>query len=137
MAFISALFYWLNHQPTKEGREKEYPEKTPGDELQKMPHTKARRFKPQARLEPEQQHWWQARKADMLTGTPRVAPAGGQLSEKGRHCSRTQAYCYSDQTSWTLRGSVYGKFRLPVLLFSIAATHDTFWRQGAPLSSSF
>ena len=58
----------------KEGRKAEYPEKTPGDELQKMPHTTARRFKPQARLEPAQQHWWQARKADMLTVTPRVAP---------------------------------------------------------------
>ena len=41
-------------QPMKEGRKLEYPEKTPGDELQKMPHTKARRFKPQARLEPAQ-----------------------------------------------------------------------------------
>ena len=38
----------------KEGRKPEYPEKTPGDELQKMPHTTARRFKPQARLEPAQ-----------------------------------------------------------------------------------
>ena len=38
----------------KEGRKPEYPEKTPGDELQKMPHTKARRFKSQARLEPAQ-----------------------------------------------------------------------------------
>ena len=28
----------------KEGRKLEYPEKTPGDELQKMPHTTARRF---------------------------------------------------------------------------------------------
>ena len=80
----------------KEGRKPEYPEKTPGDELQKMPHTAARRFKPggeetgvpgekipgaelqkmphttaqrfkpQARLEPAQQHWWQARKAVCL-----------------------------------------------------------------------
>ena len=56
-----------------ESRKSEYPEKTPGDELQKMPHSKARRFKPQARLEPAQQHWWQARKADVLTVTPRVA----------------------------------------------------------------
>ena len=38
----------------KERRKPEYLEKTPGDELQKMPHTKARRFKPQARLEPAQ-----------------------------------------------------------------------------------
>ena len=60
-------------KPMKEGRKPEYPEKTPGDELQKMPHTTARRFKPQTRLEPSQQHWWQARKADMLTVTPRVA----------------------------------------------------------------
>ena len=58
----------------KEGRKPEHPEKTPGDELQKMPHTTARIFKPQARLEPAQQHWWQARKADMLTVTTRVAP---------------------------------------------------------------
>ena len=30
-----------------ERRNPEYPEKTPSDELQKMPHTKARRSKPQ------------------------------------------------------------------------------------------
>ena len=58
----------------KEGRNPEYPEKTPDEELQKMPHTTARRFKPKARLEPAQQHWWQARKADALTITPRAAP---------------------------------------------------------------
>ena len=57
----------------KEGRKRGYPEKTPDDEHQKMPYAKARRFIPQARLEPAQQHWWQARKADMLTVTPRVA----------------------------------------------------------------
>ena len=38
----------------EEGRKLKYPEKTPGDELQKMPHTTARRFKPQARFEPAQ-----------------------------------------------------------------------------------
>ena len=58
----------------KEERKPEYPEKTPGNKLQKMPHTKARRFKPQARLKPAQQHSWQARKADVLTVTPHVAP---------------------------------------------------------------
>ena len=41
-------------KPMKEGRKPEYPEKTPGDKLQKMPHTTARRFKPQAGLEPAQ-----------------------------------------------------------------------------------
>ena len=41
-------------KPMKEGRKPEYPEKTPGDELQKMPHTTAWKFKPQARLEPTQ-----------------------------------------------------------------------------------
>ena len=41
-------------KPMKEGRKSEYPDKTPSDELQKMPHTTARRFKPQARLEPAQ-----------------------------------------------------------------------------------
>ena len=58
----------------KVGRKPEYPEKTPRDELLKMTHTKALRFKPQARLEPAQQHWWQARKADVLSVAPRVAP---------------------------------------------------------------
>ena len=38
----------------KEGRKLEHPEKTPGDEPQKMPHTKAQRIKPQARLKPAQ-----------------------------------------------------------------------------------
>ena len=55
------------------GAETRVPGETPGDELQKMPHTKASRFKPKARLEPAQQHWWQARKADVLTVTPGVA----------------------------------------------------------------
>ena len=30
----------------KEGKKPEYSEKTPGDELQERPHTKARRYKP-------------------------------------------------------------------------------------------
>ena len=49
-------------------------EKTPDDELQKMPQTKARKFKPHLRLEPALLHWWQAfaRKVDMLTITPLV-----------------------------------------------------------------
>ena len=34
----------------KVGSKPENPEKTPDDELQKMPHTKARKFKPQAIL---------------------------------------------------------------------------------------
>ena len=55
----------------KEGRKPEYPEKTPGDERQKMLHTTAQRFKPKAR---PQYNWWQVRKADMLTVTPHVAP---------------------------------------------------------------
>ena len=52
--FKSHLFYWQNHSPMKEGRKPQYPRKTPGDKLQKMPHTKPQRFKPQARLEPTQ-----------------------------------------------------------------------------------
>ena len=36
----------------KEGRKQGYPEKTPSEELQKMPHTRVRIFKPYARLEP-------------------------------------------------------------------------------------
>ena len=38
----------------KVGKKPEYPEETPGDELKKVPHTKVRRSKLQARLEPAQ-----------------------------------------------------------------------------------
>ena len=48
----SHLFELYTIKPMKERRKLEYPEKTTGDELQKMPYTTARRFKPQARLEP-------------------------------------------------------------------------------------
>ena len=44
-------------KPMDEGRIPEHPEKTLGYELQKMPHTTAWRFKPQAKLEPAQEHW--------------------------------------------------------------------------------
>ena len=54
----------------KEEGKPDYPEKSPDDELQKLPHTK---FKPQPRLEPALSYWWWARKADVLTITPRVA----------------------------------------------------------------
>ena len=48
------LFYWLKpltNEGLKQGRKLEFPEKTPDDELQKMPHIKAWKFKPQRRLE--------------------------------------------------------------------------------------
>ena len=48
MAFVVAVFYWLYHLPMKEGRKPKYPEKTPDDELQKMPQTKARKIQAQA-----------------------------------------------------------------------------------------
>ena len=63
--------------PTEEGRKPDCPRKTPDDELQKMPHAKAGKCKPQARLEPALSHWWQARKADMLPVAPGVAPSTG------------------------------------------------------------
>ena len=67
----------------KEGRKTKYPEKTSDDDLRKMPLTKARKSKLQARLEPTLSHWWQARKADVLTITPRVAPTiGGRLGKQ-------------------------------------------------------
>ena len=68
----------------KEGRKPEYLEITPGDELQKMRHTTFRRFKPQARLEPTQQHWWQARKADVLTVTPHVTPVTALSAQQAK-----------------------------------------------------
>ena len=48
--------------------------KTPDDELQKMQHTKARKFNPQTRFKLSLSHWWQGSKADMLTTAPYVPP---------------------------------------------------------------
>ena len=45
-------FYSFNDYLMKNGGKPEYPEKTPDDELQKMPHTKVRKIHPKARLEP-------------------------------------------------------------------------------------
>ena len=56
------------------GRKPEYLEKNPDDMPQKNPHIKARKLKPKPRSEPVLKHWWQARKADVLTITPRVVP---------------------------------------------------------------
>ena len=52
--YLSFIFIAWTIKPMNEGRKPECPEKTPGDELQKMPHTTAWRFKLQARLEPAQ-----------------------------------------------------------------------------------
>ena len=52
----------------KEGRKPEYQGKTPGNELQKMPHTKGGRFKSKWDLN---RHWWQTWKADVLSVTPK------------------------------------------------------------------
>ena len=54
---LSFYFNGLDHYPVREGRKPEYPEKKkkkkkPDDKMQKMPYTKARRFKHRPRLEP-------------------------------------------------------------------------------------
>ena len=51
MAFISDLFYWLKPLSDEGGKETRVPGENPDDELQKMLHTKARKFKPQPRLD--------------------------------------------------------------------------------------
>ena len=55
----------------KEERKPEYGEKTPNNELQKMPYTKAGKCKPQTRLEPAHWHLWQVRKGDVSYTTRR------------------------------------------------------------------
>ena len=58
----------------KEGRKPEYPEKTPDDELQKMPNTKKPEdSSPKQDPNPAQQHWLLAGKANVLTVTPRFS----------------------------------------------------------------
>ena len=51
IAFISASMHWLKDEPMKEGRKLKLQEKIPKAEVWKMPHIKARKFKPQPRLE--------------------------------------------------------------------------------------
>ena len=55
IAFIWAFYFIVwTIKPMKEGRKPEYPEKNPWRRASEMPHTTARRFKPQARREPAQ-----------------------------------------------------------------------------------
>ena len=65
MHLLQLHFTSLNHLWMKEGRKPAYPEKTPINELQKMPHRL--KSKPQPRLE-HGLRWWQAFswKADIL-----------------------------------------------------------------------
>ena len=106
-------FYFIGWtiKPMKEGRKPECPEKTRGDELQKMPHTTARWFKPQARLKPAQQHSWQARKADMLSVTPCVA-------SKVSQCQSSFPPCCTPTLPFFHPTSTYSRLLYPVMLFT-------------------
>ena len=89
----------------KEGRKPEYPQKPPRDELQKMLHTTGRSVKPQARLKPAQQHWWQARRADVLTVTPRAGPQG-RIHLDNYTCCCTEIDV-TDKTFYLIQSQVY------------------------------
>ena len=52
ITFILAILYWLKPLTDEGGEETLAPRKNLDDELMKMPHTKARKFKPQPRLNP-------------------------------------------------------------------------------------
>ena len=69
--YPSFYFFGWNHYPENEERKQEYLEKTLDDELQKMSHIKARKFKPRQRLEPGPHH---KKKSYVLTTAPRIAP---------------------------------------------------------------
>ena len=49
--FFLALFHWLKQLTSVGGQETGVPGEKPNDELQKMPYTETRIFKPQSRLE--------------------------------------------------------------------------------------
>ena len=89
-------------QTDEGGAETGVPEKPPDDALQKMPHTKARKFKLQSRLEPKLQHWWQARQANRLTITPRAAPLIRRRENEGKSLS-------SERTSPLSAASIQGQ----------------------------
>ena len=59
----------------KEGRKPEYPGKKPlATSFRKCHILKPEDSSPKRDSNPHSKHWWQARKTDMLTVTPRVAP---------------------------------------------------------------
>ena len=64
----------------KEGRKPEYPEKSSDDELQKMPHTKARKFKPHTEARKFKPHT-KARKFQANIGTVSRATLGRLLRD--------------------------------------------------------
>ena len=101
----------------KAGRKPEYPEKTLGDELQKMPHITARRFKTQARLEPAQLHWWQARKADMLTVTRHSLQHDRQYDVLT--CVPKMAVSYFSMAAMSVYSLPVGALKESVLFFSL------------------
>ena len=68
IAFSLASFDWL--KPSNGKRE----EKTPDDELQKMPYTEVRKFKPQSRSRTLALVAEQVKESDVLTSTPRAVP---------------------------------------------------------------
>ena len=76
----SYLFYFISLAETiswrRRGGNQSARGGNPDSVLQKMPHTKAWKFKSQPRLEPALKHWWQvlARKTEVLTITLCVAP---------------------------------------------------------------
>ena len=82
----------------KEGRKPEYQGKTPGDELQKMPHTTLPKDSGAKRDSMAQWYWWQARKADVLTVTPREVDVGWLVKFPITYYSISETYlprqCY-------------------------------------------
>ena len=106
----------------KYGRKPEYPEKTPDNKLQKMPHTTAWRFKPQARLEPTQQHWWQARKADMLTVTPCVA-----MHHPGQQAQHTTNWSISSQPAILVARSKMLIIIIIIIIMSVLLERLSMW----------
>ena len=67
-------FYFIgwNHQSMKVGKKPECPQKTPDDELQKMPHTQAPKFKPNRESNPHTSTG--RRKADIAPDVLTITP---------------------------------------------------------------
>ena len=83
-------------KPMEEGRKPEYPEKTPGDELQKMPYMQPKDSSPKRDSNPHSSIGGRPVKADMLTVTPRVASYIGKHDWGGRNST---ADCALGQSS--------------------------------------
>ena len=107
----------------KEGRKPEHQGKTPDDKLQKMPQTKARKFKPPPPPPPPHRdsNPHQAWKADVLTITPCVLLLLYKHQILLPNCTR---YCHAHTSHIDAATVMHTRH---ILMQLLSCTHVTYW----------